>query len=165
MYRLSPGMAELVKKLKARNVDVYLVSGGFRQMINVRCSVFTISLMSLLVVIFDYKHLLMDEPLSPITAANSILKCDRLNSFYVLSSCFPFKIFITTFLFWSLLHRSLKFHSKTSLPINCFLETQESFWGSMKMSLLQGVEGNPWQFNGYGRFVWLPSLYNVLFYL
>ncbi|KAK9684492.1 hypothetical protein RND81_10G213800 [Saponaria officinalis] len=32
--RLSPGIADLVKKLKAKNVDVYLVSGGFRQMIN-----------------------------------------------------------------------------------------------------------------------------------
>uniref|UniRef100_A0A0D9XZL1 O-phosphoserine phosphohydrolase n=1 Tax=Leersia perrieri TaxID=77586 RepID=A0A0D9XZL1_9ORYZ len=31
--RISPGIAELVKKLKAKNVDVYLVSGGFRQMI------------------------------------------------------------------------------------------------------------------------------------
>uniref|UniRef100_A0A0E0MMQ5 O-phosphoserine phosphohydrolase n=1 Tax=Oryza punctata TaxID=4537 RepID=A0A0E0MMQ5_ORYPU len=31
--RVSPGIAELVKMLKAKNVDVYLVSGGFRQMI------------------------------------------------------------------------------------------------------------------------------------
>jgi phosphoserine phosphatase len=31
--RISPGIAELVKMLKAKNVDVYLVSGGFRQMI------------------------------------------------------------------------------------------------------------------------------------
>jgi len=28
-------MADLVNKLKARNVDVFLVSGGFRQMIKV----------------------------------------------------------------------------------------------------------------------------------
>lgn len=32
--RLSPGIDELVKKLKANNTDVYLISGGFRQMIN-----------------------------------------------------------------------------------------------------------------------------------
>lgn len=32
--RLSPGIDELVKKLKANNIDVYLISGGFRQMIN-----------------------------------------------------------------------------------------------------------------------------------
>ncbi|OMO53148.1 Phosphoserine phosphatase SerB [Corchorus capsularis] len=32
--RLSPGIDELVKKLRARNADVYLISGGFRQMIN-----------------------------------------------------------------------------------------------------------------------------------
>ncbi|PPR85150.1 hypothetical protein GOBAR_AA35536 [Gossypium barbadense] len=32
--RISPGIEELVKKLKARNTDVYLISGGFRQMIN-----------------------------------------------------------------------------------------------------------------------------------
>lgn len=32
--RLSPGIEELVKKLKSKNIDVYLVSGGFRQMIN-----------------------------------------------------------------------------------------------------------------------------------
>ncbi|CAN8304808.1 unnamed protein product [Cochlearia groenlandica] len=32
--RLSPGIAELVKKLKANKIDVYLISGGFRQMIN-----------------------------------------------------------------------------------------------------------------------------------
>ncbi|CAN6469804.1 unnamed protein product [Victoria cruziana] len=32
--RLSPGIADLVKKLKAANVNVYLISGGFRQMIN-----------------------------------------------------------------------------------------------------------------------------------
>ncbi|XP_022134772.1 phosphoserine phosphatase, chloroplastic [Momordica charantia] len=32
--RLSPGIDELVKKLKAKNIDVYLISGGFRQMIN-----------------------------------------------------------------------------------------------------------------------------------
>ncbi|PON32241.1 HAD-superfamily hydrolase, subfamily IB, PSPase-like [Trema orientale] len=32
--RLSPGIDELVKKLKANNKDVFLISGGFRQMIN-----------------------------------------------------------------------------------------------------------------------------------
>ncbi|KAE8124447.1 hypothetical protein FH972_019332 [Carpinus fangiana] len=32
--RLSPGIEEFVKKLKARNITVYLISGGFRQMIN-----------------------------------------------------------------------------------------------------------------------------------
>ncbi|CAO2142487.1 unnamed protein product [Urochloa humidicola] len=31
--RISPGMADLVNKLKANNTDVFLVSGGFRQMI------------------------------------------------------------------------------------------------------------------------------------
>ncbi|CDP15262.1 unnamed protein product [Coffea canephora] len=30
--RISPGIDELVKKMRARNADVYLVSGGFRQM-------------------------------------------------------------------------------------------------------------------------------------
>ncbi|KAE8720477.1 Phosphoserine phosphatase [Hibiscus syriacus] len=32
--RISPDIEELVKKLKFRNTDVYLISGGFRQMIN-----------------------------------------------------------------------------------------------------------------------------------
>ncbi|CAL9200937.1 unnamed protein product [Musa hybrid cultivar] len=32
--RISPGIAELTKKLMAQNTDVYLISGGFRQMIN-----------------------------------------------------------------------------------------------------------------------------------
>nr|XP_029124203.1 phosphoserine phosphatase, chloroplastic isoform X2 [Elaeis guineensis]XP_029124204.1 phosphoserine phosphatase, chloroplastic isoform X2 [Elaeis guineensis] len=32
--RISPGIADLIKKLKAKNTDVFLVSGGFRQMIN-----------------------------------------------------------------------------------------------------------------------------------
>jgi len=36
MCRLSPGIEELVQKLKANGIDVYLVSGGFRQMIIVR---------------------------------------------------------------------------------------------------------------------------------
>ncbi|XP_040937781.1 ATP-dependent RNA helicase SUB2 isoform X2 [Gossypium hirsutum] len=31
---ISPNIEELVKKLKVRNTDVYLISGGFRQMIN-----------------------------------------------------------------------------------------------------------------------------------
>ncbi|TVU03422.1 hypothetical protein EJB05_51048, partial [Eragrostis curvula] len=31
--RISPGMPDLIKKLKANNIDVFLVSGGFRQMI------------------------------------------------------------------------------------------------------------------------------------
>ncbi|KAJ8773169.1 hypothetical protein K2173_028346 [Erythroxylum novogranatense] len=31
---ISPGIEELVKKLKAKKKDVYLISGGFRQMIN-----------------------------------------------------------------------------------------------------------------------------------
>uniref|UniRef100_A0A1D1YVD3 phosphoserine phosphatase n=1 Tax=Anthurium amnicola TaxID=1678845 RepID=A0A1D1YVD3_9ARAE len=31
--RISPGINELIKKLKSRKTDVYLVSGGFRQMI------------------------------------------------------------------------------------------------------------------------------------
>jgi phosphoserine phosphatase len=35
LCRISPGMADLVKKLKANNTDVFLVSGGFRQMIKV----------------------------------------------------------------------------------------------------------------------------------
>ncbi|XP_027907820.1 phosphoserine phosphatase, chloroplastic-like isoform X3 [Vigna unguiculata] len=34
--RISPGIEELVQKLKANGIDVYLVSGGFRQMIIVR---------------------------------------------------------------------------------------------------------------------------------
>ncbi|PIA63197.1 hypothetical protein AQUCO_00200898v1 [Aquilegia coerulea] len=33
--RISPGIDELITKLKANNTDVYLVSGGFRQMIQV----------------------------------------------------------------------------------------------------------------------------------
>ncbi|TYH12916.1 hypothetical protein ES288_A06G104300v1 [Gossypium darwinii] len=33
-HLISPGIEELVKKLKARNTDVYLISEGFRQMIN-----------------------------------------------------------------------------------------------------------------------------------
>lgn len=37
LYRLSPGIDALVKKLKDKNKIVYLVSGGFRQMINVSC--------------------------------------------------------------------------------------------------------------------------------
>jgi phosphoserine phosphatase len=37
IYRLSPGIEELVKKLEANNTTVYLISGGFRQMINVCC--------------------------------------------------------------------------------------------------------------------------------
>ncbi|KAJ0963490.1 hypothetical protein J5N97_028612 [Dioscorea zingiberensis] len=32
--RISPGIAELIMKLKANKTDVYLISGGFRQMIN-----------------------------------------------------------------------------------------------------------------------------------
>ncbi|XP_021633962.1 phosphoserine phosphatase, chloroplastic isoform X2 [Manihot esculenta] len=32
--KISPGIDELVKKLKAKNTNVYLISGGFRQMIN-----------------------------------------------------------------------------------------------------------------------------------
>ncbi|GLU12487.1 hypothetical protein SLE2022_291640 [Rubroshorea leprosula] len=32
--RLSPGIEELIKKLKSKNTNVYLISGGFRQMIN-----------------------------------------------------------------------------------------------------------------------------------
>ncbi|KAI3440572.1 O-phosphoserine phosphohydrolase [Psidium guajava] len=32
--RISPGMNELIMKLKANKTDVYLISGGFRQMIN-----------------------------------------------------------------------------------------------------------------------------------
>lgn len=32
--KLSPGIADLVNKLKSRNTAVYLISGGFRQMIN-----------------------------------------------------------------------------------------------------------------------------------
>lgn len=32
--RLNPGIDDLVKKLRANNTDVYLISGGFRQMIN-----------------------------------------------------------------------------------------------------------------------------------
>lgn len=34
--RLSPGIEELVQKLKANGIVVYLISGGFRQMINVQ---------------------------------------------------------------------------------------------------------------------------------
>ncbi|KAM0890780.1 hypothetical protein ACQ4PT_026860 [Festuca glaucescens] len=30
--RISPGIAKLIKRLRAKNVDIYLVSGGFRQM-------------------------------------------------------------------------------------------------------------------------------------
>ncbi|KAJ6749167.1 PHOSPHOSERINE PHOSPHATASE [Salix purpurea] len=32
--KISPGINELVKNLKAKNTNVYLISGGFRQMIN-----------------------------------------------------------------------------------------------------------------------------------
>ncbi|KAF5745709.1 phosphoserine phosphatase chloroplastic [Tripterygium wilfordii] len=37
--RISPGIDDLVKKLKAKNTNVYLISGGFRQMINPVASV------------------------------------------------------------------------------------------------------------------------------
>ncbi|KAK9000106.1 hypothetical protein V6N11_082239 [Hibiscus sabdariffa] len=40
--RLSPGIEELVKKLKSRKTDVYLISGGFRQMINPVASILRI---------------------------------------------------------------------------------------------------------------------------
>ncbi|KAH9609497.1 hypothetical protein KSS87_018710 [Heliosperma pusillum] len=43
-YSLSPGIADLVRKLKAKNIDVYLVSGGFRQMINPVASILEIPL-------------------------------------------------------------------------------------------------------------------------
>ncbi|MCD7454218.1 hypothetical protein HAX54_023973 [Datura stramonium] len=42
--RLSPGIDLLVKKLKDKNKDVYLVSGGFRQMINPVASILGIPL-------------------------------------------------------------------------------------------------------------------------
>lgn len=42
--RLSPGIAELVKKLKDNKKNVYLVSGGFRQMINPIASILGIPL-------------------------------------------------------------------------------------------------------------------------
>ncbi|KAM3374009.1 phosphoserine phosphatase, chloroplastic isoform X1 [Capsicum galapagoense] len=42
--RLSPGIDLLVKNLKDKNKDVYLVSGGFRQMINPVASIFGIPL-------------------------------------------------------------------------------------------------------------------------
>ncbi|KAK1317176.1 hypothetical protein QJS10_CPA05g01704 [Acorus calamus] len=32
--RISPGIAELIRKLRAKDTHVYLISGGFRQMIN-----------------------------------------------------------------------------------------------------------------------------------
>ncbi|GAB2289710.1 hypothetical protein Dimus_024019 [Dionaea muscipula] len=40
--RISPGITELVKKLKAKSIDIYLVSGGFRQMINPVASILEI---------------------------------------------------------------------------------------------------------------------------
>ncbi|CAL5444986.1 unnamed protein product [Camellia sinensis] len=40
--RISPGIDELVKKLKAKGTTVYLVSGGFRQMINPVASILDI---------------------------------------------------------------------------------------------------------------------------
>ncbi|TYH10782.1 hypothetical protein ES288_A07G204300v1 [Gossypium darwinii] len=70
---ISPGIEELVKKLKARNTDVYLIFGGFRQMIN------------------------------PVA---SILGISQENIF----------------------------------PISCSLEVPGSFWDSMLMSPLRGVE-------------------------
>jgi len=39
MCRLSPGIEELIQKLKANGIVVYLISGGFRQMIIVRRTV------------------------------------------------------------------------------------------------------------------------------
>ncbi|GAB2303085.1 hypothetical protein Dimus_037081 [Dionaea muscipula] len=40
--RISPGIAELVMKLKAKSIDIFLVSGGFRQMINPVASILEI---------------------------------------------------------------------------------------------------------------------------
>lgn len=42
--KISPGIDELVKKLKAKNTNVYLISGGFRQMINPVASILRIPL-------------------------------------------------------------------------------------------------------------------------
>jgi phosphoserine phosphatase len=40
--RISPGISDLIKKLKANNIEVFLVSGGLRQMIktlmNMQCN-------------------------------------------------------------------------------------------------------------------------------
>ncbi|KAJ8773143.1 hypothetical protein K2173_028320 [Erythroxylum novogranatense] len=41
--KISPGIDELVKKLKAKKKDVYLISGGFRQMINPVAAILGIS--------------------------------------------------------------------------------------------------------------------------
>ncbi|KDP31347.1 hypothetical protein JCGZ_11723 [Jatropha curcas] len=40
--KISPGIDELVKKLKAKSTNVYLISGGFRQMINPVASILSI---------------------------------------------------------------------------------------------------------------------------
>ncbi|XP_073035886.1 phosphoserine phosphatase, chloroplastic-like isoform X1 [Primulina eburnea] len=45
--KLSPGIDALVKKLKDKNKDVYLISGGFRQMINPVASILGIPLESI----------------------------------------------------------------------------------------------------------------------
>ncbi|XP_073269210.1 phosphoserine phosphatase, chloroplastic-like [Primulina huaijiensis] len=45
--KLSPGIDALVRKLKDKNKDVYLVSGGFRQMINPVASILSIPLESI----------------------------------------------------------------------------------------------------------------------
>lgn len=42
--RISPGIEELIKKLRAKNTNVYLISGGFRQMINPVASILGIPL-------------------------------------------------------------------------------------------------------------------------
>ncbi|CAK7323400.1 unnamed protein product [Dovyalis caffra] len=42
--KISPGIDELVKKLKAKNTNVHLISGGFRQMINPVASILGIPL-------------------------------------------------------------------------------------------------------------------------
>ncbi|KAI5660007.1 hypothetical protein M9H77_28800 [Catharanthus roseus] len=42
--RLSPGIDELIQKLKANSIEVYLISGGFRQMINPVASILGIPL-------------------------------------------------------------------------------------------------------------------------
>ncbi|RWW20774.1 hypothetical protein GW17_00015095, partial [Ensete ventricosum] len=48
MCRISPGISELTKKLMAQNIDVYLISGGFRQMINCARGIFLSILLLLL---------------------------------------------------------------------------------------------------------------------
>lgn len=155
MCRISPGIHDLIKTLKANETDVYFISGGFRQMIQVCYKIykeypfsdfyfFNYALHCISPGHFstcrqDAPNFCIDEYEKIICTISCLYCFETFAWFWFLKHYFQQYWLVQLLLLFSRLRLYLIFHQKTFLQTNYCLEVPGSLLGLIKMNLLPEV--------------------------